>query len=1335
MRRKFFFIGLLLITLIFHLNAQSAEELYSPVFLATGTRTTSFESPVGDVINPAASALKQRSVLDLSYIHLSDFGLSSTPWSFGLNAGITLPSKYGVFSSSAHFVNSAFPGTNIGTLFDLSASFSKDLFPNFLVGAGIQGQLGAQGAFDWGLGLDLGVMHILGDLAFLKDFRWGFALRGLGKGYQSTGDNRYLPQAFTPSMGVDFHVIKSDVVKVSFAPEVSFPGLINQFKAGLSTEVSLFDTLFLYGSVNLGLNIAQAAGADTSRPFYSFGMAVKYTLPISKDIQFLDISEKGWDKSEIKTNIIAAPVNDGVWAIGAGLNIPLGVADTNPPVVKMEVADESYISPNLDGVQDDIVLPLDINDERYVKGYRLIITDSQGEVVQTIENKDERPENVDVQNVLDRLLYVKKGITIPESIRWDGKTDKGTQASDGAYEYQLEVWDDNGNKSLSSPKKVYIDSRAPEIESKSAYLVFSPNNDGNKDVLEIDQNGSSEDLWTAVVSDVNGNVVKTQSWSDSAPQKYAWDGTNDEGIMVVDGVYSYSISSTDRAGNTSRSEIANIIINTQATPINVSLGLSDFSPNGDGVKDSLRFNFEIPVTTGIVDWRLEISSQGTVKRTISGKNAAPSYVEFDGKSDSNSILPEGQYQGRLVLLYENGNNPESVTPSFVIDMTAPTADIAADLKVFSPNNDGNKDVVKISQETSEEDLWTGEIRNARNQVVKSMTWRGKADSSFVWDGRNNSGSLIEDGSYNYKLFSTDKAGNAGQSDIVAFQLNTEETPVILSTDLSAFSPNNDGIKDVITISPYLKSSTGVDRYEYTILNASGKAVRANRGTNKEPGNFVWNGKDDAGLVVADGEYKAQLTVLFKNGNNPVSITNPFVIDTQYPTIELDAEYTLFSPDGDGQKDQLIVAQKSSYEPLWEGEIFDSKKQIVKSFFWKGTTANLVWDGKDEKGNKLADGVYSYTVKGEDLAGNPVEKTLPFIKIDNRQTTVFLTVASDGFSPNGDNKRDAIEFQLYVNLQEDIKEWRLEMIHDLAGVQRTFRGDGKVDSKILWDGLNDQDKLSAEGKYTAKLTVEYLKGNSPQGLTTPFNLDVKAPKVDLFLNPLPFSPDNDGVDDELFISLSVDDTSNIAQWSLKINDPTGKLFTEYKGKGQPSENIIWDGWSPQKELVQSAEDYPLELMVEDIYGNRASVKRVIPIDILVIRDGDRLKIRIPSITFKPDTDDYLNVPADRLEKNMATLNRLAEIFKKYASYNILIQGHAVSLFWDDPVKGKNEQEEELLPLSKKRAESIKKGLVELGIASARIQTEGIGGAEPVVPHGDLDNRWKNRRVEFLLVKKN
>jgi len=57
----------------------------------------------------------------------------------------------------------------------------------------------------------------------------------------------------------------------------------------------------------------------------------------------------------------------------------------------------------------------------------------------------------------------------------------------------------------------------------------------------------------------------------------------------------------------------------------------------------------------------------------------------------------------------------------------------------------------------------------------------------------------------------------------------------------------------------------------------------------------------------------------------------------------------------------------------------------------------------------------------------------------------------------------------------------------------------------------------------------------------------------------------------------------------------------------------------------------------------------------------------------------------------------------------------------------------MPLSKERADAIKAYLVKKGVNANNVTTEGMGGTKPVVDSKDTDNNWKNRRVEFILVK--
>ena len=346
----------------------------------------------------------------------------------------------------------------------------------------------------------------------------------------------------------------------------------------------------------------------------------------------------------------------------------------------------------------------------------------------------------------------------------------------------------------------------------------------------------------------------------------------------------------------------------------------------------------------------------------------------------------------------------------------------------------------------------------------------------------------------------------------------------------------------------------------------------------------------------------------------------------------------------------------------------------------------------------------------------------------------MTAASNGFSPNGDGFRDNMTFNMLVSLKEGVKAWKLSMVEAAAGEQKSFSGTSPVPATLTWDGKDNGGlKAALDGLYTAVLQVEYTKGNVATAKSAAFRLAVSPPKVDVSIGPLPFSPDNDGVNDELAIGLKVDDPVPVDSWSISILDPEQHPFTSFAGKGAPSEKIIWNGTSSTGELVQSAEDYPLTFTIKDELGNSTTVQKLIPVDILVIKDGDRLKVRIASITFQANTADYVNVDADKALKNSTTITRLAEIFKKYAKYKIQIEGHANLVNWDNPAKAKAEQEQELLPLSKQRADSIRQALIAQGIDAGRITTVGVGAAEPLVPFSDMDNRWKNRRVEFVLVR--
>jgi len=302
---------------------------------------------------------------------------------------------------------------------------------------------------------------------------------------------------------------------------------------------------------------------------------------------------------------------------------------------------------------------------------------------------------------------------------------------------------------------------------------------------------------------------------------------------------------------------------------------------------------------------------------------------------------------------------------------------------------------------------------------------------------------------------------------------------------------------------------------------------------------------------------------------------------------------------------------------------------------------------------------------------------------------------------------------------------------IGAVVRTFEGE-RIPEKIVWNGRSENGEI-LDGEYVARFEVAYDMGNRPQAQSAPFYIDTESPTVEVRFGPTPFSPDGDGINDLLEFDIDIDEAGAVERWSLTIIDPRGKLFRQYKGAGTPPKRIYWNGISTDGDLVQGAEEYPFEFYVEDTVGNSAAHLDAMLVDILVAAENGNKRIRITGFTFKPNSPELDNDNVQTAEKNRWILEKIAEIFRRYADYGVTVEGHAVSVYWDDPERAKYEQDNELVPLSQARAETIRKALISLGINAERIRAVGIGGAKPVVPHGDIDNRWQNRRIEFILHK--
>lgn len=111
---------------------------------------------------------------------------------------------------------------------------------------------------------------------------------------------------------------------------------------------------------------------------------------------------------------------------------------------------------------------------------------------------------------------------------------------------------------------------------------------------------------------------------------------------------------------------------------------------------------------------------------------------------------------------------------------------------------------------------------------------------------------------------------------------------------------------------------------------------------------------------------------------------------------------------------------------------------------------------------------------------------------------------------------------------------------------------------------------------------------------------------------------------------------------------------------------------------------------------------------------------PAKTFVVDGITFESGSSKIAEASYTVLNNVADQLQAFPDTKFSIVGHTDN----QGVKVKNQE------LSKSRADAVKAYLVEKGVDSSRLSTEGKGQTAPVASNSTPEGRAKNRRIEFI-----
>jgi outer membrane protein OmpA-like peptidoglycan-associated protein len=165
-----------------------------------------------------------------------------------------------------------------------------------------------------------------------------------------------------------------------------------------------------------------------------------------------------------------------------------------------------------------------------------------------------------VQDTANNTVKVFKGqATVPPSVIWDGKDNNNKKAPDGQYTMKLTIDYLSGINTESQVYPVTLDTASPSVEMTTEPELFSPDGDGEDDVLFMhlkigDPQGVKR--WKMTIFDPDKKPFKTFEGSGEPAETIQWDGRSDKGELVESAQnYKVKVYAEDNIGNRSEKEV------------------------------------------------------------------------------------------------------------------------------------------------------------------------------------------------------------------------------------------------------------------------------------------------------------------------------------------------------------------------------------------------------------------------------------------------------------------------------------------------------------------------------------------------------------------------------------------------------------------------------------------------------------------------------------------------------------------------------------------------------------------------------------------------------------
>jgi cyclophilin family peptidyl-prolyl cis-trans isomerase len=473
----------------------------------------------------------------------------------------------------------------------------------------------------------------------------------------------------------------------------------------------------------------------------------------------------------------------------------------------------------------------------------------------------------------------------------------------------------------------------------------------------------------SVTSSGGGTAVTGSGTVSSATQQVT--GINVSSL--ADGTLTYSVTLTDKSGNTGSAATATATLDKTA-PAGYTITAGDSLVSASEAT-STRFTFAGAEVGAQYSYTVTSSGGGAV---LTGSGTVSSAAQQVTGIDVSSI-PDGTLTYRVVLLDPAGNTGSAATATATLDMTAPAGyTITAD-----------DSVITAGEATATSFTFAGaEIGTMYSFTVTSsgggtpVTGNGTV-SSATQRVTGIDVSSLAGGTLTYSVTLTDTAGNTGSAATATATLDSAPLGYTITANDSLVN----AVEAVATGFTFADAEVGAT-YSYTVTSSGGSAVISGSGTVSSATEQV-TGIDVSSL--ADGTLTYSATLTDTSGNTGSAVTATATLDKTAP-----AGYSITADDS------LIGASEAAAASFTfaDAEVGATYSYTITSdaggtpVSGSGTVSSATEQVTGIDVSSLPDGTLTFSVTLTDAAGNTGSAATA--------TTTLDTTAPAGYSITADD---------------------------------------------------------------------------------------------------------------------------------------------------------------------------------------------------------------------------------------------------------------------------------------------------------------------------------------------